>query len=526
MLNILSIAILKLYDIIYIINGGKMATNNIRHFSEQTKKDILKAKEHKLDSLGEFYFNKDEKSVAELIQFAQSLSYDPGVLHTAEEWKELTDNRYGYPMDNIAPYCDDGSITGYALKPNNLNFKKFIFPQTLNYIPGTPICNKNEKSPRKDKILTMLGNKFNINFQFLPTLSNKTEPYKVSHKPFTNKTNLTFFNNGSLNDFVVIAVSCYVAVEKSFNSINKKNIFNEVEQACIIKLATIGLIRSLNLENPEVAFNLDEALKLDFFTTLSMLNGKRHDVVSNITHGTKTLLNNIIDYLKLDNEKIKENLNSIGLVSNNSNVNVLSSDIIFNVNNFEKFSKKHFNIKTNEKDNKKITELKTKTKALKSADKIKKELETFIPHYVKNLLLTNNNKEAFYEKNNKYDINTKALVEYVLKKDSQNKNHNYSYQARSIVSSIAKLFDNLLIPSIITLTKNYVDANYKNLKSDKFEDVFNASVRKFDKIKNLKLANKNLENIYFVRNSFKNLVKNTLEIPKENINQDNTIEFC
>lgn len=475
-----------------------MATlNEIKNWdnlSESTKQDIEKAFAHKLDSIGEFYFNPDEKPISSLIQFAQSLSFEPGTAYSVDEWKKYTDNRYGFAMQNIKPYDVNGGLTSYALCPNQLTAKKLIFPQTLNYVPGTLICNKNQTSTRTDKILNLIRDNFNFKVEVIPTLIKMREPYEVvKAKGLFNKqpsTTIKIYNDGSLNDFTIISIACYALI----NQLVEQSQLTSNVKCSVEKLATLGLIRALDLNNPEISFKLDEALKLDFFTTLGLLNGERHDVALQIKNETKEFLDNVVfAKLGLSKEKALENMKNMGFEFDNENQKSIS-DVVFGANNLKKVF--GFNSEM-------LKASQAVTHAVIGAginiSRLKRRIRNDLPGYIQNSLLSKNQLEEFYDQK---DGN---IIKFVLEKNPRK----YSKFSVSYLSQISDAFAKM-VSEMVNKTTNFAEENVDNLESTNPKTLLKLALNKDSNSK----SEKPLSNKKIIKNEFKEVVKEVVKANK------------
>lgn len=285
-------------------------------FSERTKQDIEAAYNHSCDSVGEFFFNPEEKTVLELIQFAQSLATPEtlGDLRTKSEWEKVSGNWHGNVLGGIEPYSANGEYTSYALAPssNKEFYSKMIVPLRINFSGKERVGLPGQNIDRIGKIWGFFNDLFGIKVSVDTTYGQTT--YKVSRNPLKKNDSLQINLNINSNDFEAFAIACNVAAQKLLKNANLTN----EEQIVAIKLATIGIARSFNLGDAKFAYQIDEALKLDFFTALGLLNGQRKDCVSKISSAVKDSIDSFVKKVfkdeALNQFKLKtiENLKNMG----------------------------------------------------------------------------------------------------------------------------------------------------------------------------------------------------------------------
>ena len=285
-------------------------------FSERTKQDIEAAYNHSYDSVGEFFFNPEEKTVLELIQFAQSLATPEtlGDLRTKSEWEKVSGNWHGNVLEGIQPYSANGEYTSYALAPssNKKFYSEMIVPLRINFSGKERVGLPGQNIDRIGKIWGFFNDLFGIKVSVSETYGQTT--YKISRNPLKKSDSLQINLNINSNDFEAFAIACNVAAQKLLKDANLTN----EERIVAIKLATIGLSRSFDLGDAKFAYQIDEALKLDFFTALGLLNGQRRDCVSKISSAVKDSIDSFVKKVfkdeVLNQFKLKtiENLKNMG----------------------------------------------------------------------------------------------------------------------------------------------------------------------------------------------------------------------
>ena len=283
-------------------------------FSERTKQDIETAYNHGNDSIGEFFYNPDEKTVLELIQFAQSTANPEtlGDLRSKSEWEKISGNWHGNVLDGIQPYSASGKYTSFALAPSpNKNFNsELIIPLRASFTGKERVGLAGQNIDRIGKIWGFFDDLFKIKVSTRKTYGPTS--YRISKNPL--KTSLEINLNNDSNDFEAFAIACSIAAQKILKS---SSLTNE-ERIVATKLATIGIARSFNLGDAKFAYQIDEALKLDFFTALGLLNGQRKDCVSKISSAVKDSIDSFVKKVfkdeALNQFKLKtiENLKNMG----------------------------------------------------------------------------------------------------------------------------------------------------------------------------------------------------------------------
>lgn len=285
-------------------------------FSERTKQDIETAYNHGNDSIGEFFYNPDEKTVLELIQFAQSTANPEtlGDLRSKSEWEKISGNWHGNVLEGIQPYSANGEYTSYALapSPNKKFYSEMIVPLRINFSGKERVGLPGQNIDRIGKIWGFFNDLFGIKVSVSETYGQTN--YKVSRNPLKKSDSLQINLNINSNDFEAFAIACNVAAQKLLKDANLTN----EERIVAIKLATIGLSRSFDLGDAKFAYQIDEALKLDFFTALGLLNGQRRDCVSKISSAVKDSIDSFVKKVfkdeALNQFKLKtiENLKNMG----------------------------------------------------------------------------------------------------------------------------------------------------------------------------------------------------------------------
>ena len=311
-------------------------------FSERTKQDIETAYNHGNDSIGEFFYNPDEKTVLELIQFAQSTANPEtlGYLRTKSEWEKVSGNWHGNVLEGIEPYSANGEYTSYALAPssNKKFYSEMIVPLRINFSGKERVGLPGQNIDRIGKIWGFFNELFGIKVSVDTTYGQTT--YKVSRNPLKKNDSLQINLNINSNDFEAFAIACNVAAQKLLKDANLTN----EERIVAIKLATIGLSRSFDLGEAKFAYQIDEALKLDFFTALGLLNGQRRDCVSKISSAVKEAIDSLFGK-SFDDQALKEfklrtieNLENLGFELNLGKTALpLQSEIVLGLaNNLKK----------------------------------------------------------------------------------------------------------------------------------------------------------------------------------------------
>lgn len=272
-------------------------------FSERTKQDIETAYNHGNDSIGEFFYNPDEKTVLELIQFAQSTANPEtlGDLRSKSEWEKISGNWHGNVLEGIQPYSANGEYTSYALapSPNKKFYSEMIVPLRINFSGKERVGLPGQNIDRIGKIWGFFNDLFGIKVSVSETYGQTN--YKVSRNPLKKSDSLQINLNINSNDFEAFAIACNVAAQKLLKDANLTN----EERIVAIKLATIGLSRSFDLGEAKFAYQIDEALKLDFFTALGLLNGQRRDCVSKISSAAKEAIDSLFGK-SFDDQALKE----------------------------------------------------------------------------------------------------------------------------------------------------------------------------------------------------------------------------
>lgn len=298
--------------------------NDWDNLTQTTKDDINFALSQELDSIGNFVFNKSEKSVNALIQMAQSLTNPKtiGAIQTKQEW--ATTARNGKVMESIKPYSNAG-YSSLAVTLPWWDASKLLIPVKRNYSEQN--CSLPLSASRYKKFVEKIQPTFGLKVVENSSYSSPTTYgiEKVKEAAFKKADAIVLnCNNAVTTDYdrFAMILNCLAkqAVEnevKSFNNpsyiaLNDKD--KENFKIATEKLATLGLARATILDdnNPAPAKALDDALKFDFFHTLTLLDGKRNDIVKSISTLTETVVESICNKLGYTKEAIVGNLKNLG----------------------------------------------------------------------------------------------------------------------------------------------------------------------------------------------------------------------
>lgn len=298
--------------------------NDWDNLTQTTKDDINFALSQELDSIGNFVFNKSEKSVNALIQMAQSLTNPKtiGAIQTKQEW--ATTARNGKVMESIKPYSNAG-YSSLAVTLPMWDASKLLVPVKRNYSEQN--CSLPLSASRYKKFVEKVQPTFGLKVIENSSYSSSTTYgiEKVKESAFKKADAIVLnCNNAVTTDYDRFAMifNCLAkqAVENevksfdnaSFIALNDKD--KESFKIATEKLATLGLARATILDDNSSApaKTFDDALKFDFFHTLTLLDGKRNDVVKSISALTKTVVESICNKLGYTKEAIVANLKNLG----------------------------------------------------------------------------------------------------------------------------------------------------------------------------------------------------------------------
>lgn len=298
--------------------------NDWDNLTQTTKDDINFALNQELDSVGNFVFNKNEKSVNALIQMAQSLTNPKtiGAIQTKQEW--ATTARNGKILESIKPYSNAG-YSSLAVTLPLWDASKILVPVKRNYSEQNCSLPLSASRYQKfvEKIQTTFGLKVVENSNYSSLTSYGIE--KVKEGAFKKVDAIVLNCNRAVTtdyDRFAMIFNCLAkqSVESEIKSFDNASYLalndKDKENFKIVteKLATLGLARATILDDRSTApaKTFDDALKFDFFHTLTLLDGKRNNVVKAISLLTENVVESICNKLGYTKEAIVDNLKNLG----------------------------------------------------------------------------------------------------------------------------------------------------------------------------------------------------------------------
>lgn len=285
--------------------------------SETTKADIELALSKGLDGVGMFVQNPTEKSVSGLVQVGQSLSNPTtiGRIQTSQNWIKTATN--GKINSTIAPYSSEG-YSSLAVSIVQNDGTKIAVPVKRNLTEQN--CSFPKSSSRYAKIVEKIEKTFGV--KVVENYANSSS-YQLKNGFFKKEISLNC-NNVVISDFDRFAMifNCIakLVVEeklKSFDNASYLSLNNSDKQSfksSVEKLVTLGLARATILEDTpsNASMKLDDALKFEFFQTLSFLAGKRNDVAKSISNLSEVAISEICEKLEYNKDSISSNLITLG----------------------------------------------------------------------------------------------------------------------------------------------------------------------------------------------------------------------
>lgn len=309
--------------------------------SEITKEDVELALSKGLDSIGIFVQNPTEKSVSGLVQVGQSVSNPTtiGRIQTSQNWIKTATN--GKVNATIMPYSSDG-YSSLAVNLVQNDETKIDVPLKRNLTEQN--CSFPKSSSRYAKIVEKIEKTFGV--KIVETFANSSS-YQLKSGLLKKEISLNC-NNVVISDFdrfamIFNCIAKLVVDEKlksfddasylSLNSNDKQNFKSSAE-----KLVTLGLSRATILEDTpsSASLKLDDALKFEFFQTLSLLAGKRNDVAKSISNLSEIAISEICEKLGYNKDSIASNLITLGFSYQESPKTVFEA--IFNAANLQELA--------------------------------------------------------------------------------------------------------------------------------------------------------------------------------------------
>lgn len=317
---------------------------NWKSLSEATQNVLTLSQKSGLDSVGLFMakqFNPNE-----LLSIFQTLA-DPklaGPVLSTTNWDSKNLYRVKKIADNVAPYDNSGRYNCYPLISTSASYDRIQFPLVTNYLDSN-IYNGATKCPKYEKLLKIFTEKLKKPVVFLPLSTNGQ--FVREKKTYEIFSKLNYGSNFELNEFDKIVLLASITADEltndyianhskafkketaSFNK-NEQNYINTITK----DLLTLAIVRTIDLGNPNIAYKIDEALKLQISNDLALMAGAGSEITKYIAHLTENAVVDITEKLDFSLERIKKNMLDMGFKYPREPKNVLET--IFNVGNLEK----------------------------------------------------------------------------------------------------------------------------------------------------------------------------------------------
>lgn len=325
-----------------------------KNYSIQSQENLKIAKSKGLDAVGLILTGKFNPN--ESIALLQTLA-DPKFSGELFEKEEAPYNfRINGEIASIEP-LKNGKFSSHAIKSTNSTFPSIQMPLVTNYTqPATSasITFNAEQCSRFAKIVDIFEKSLNTKFKF-EFVSNNGMYYKenttgVFKKVITsysifekNKVNSTYSLNENdkivmianitaiklLEDYKNVHASAYEDMKVGFSDERIK-----IMEKIVSDIITLAIMRSIDLQNPELSYKVDEALKLQIANDLAILSSNGNEITKFIAPVSKDVIKNMAKTLNLNVERIAKNMEEMGFKYKKYPTNIL--DALFNASNLEK----------------------------------------------------------------------------------------------------------------------------------------------------------------------------------------------
>lgn len=339
-----------IYVIILKNLGGIMIKNleelkNWSKYSNSTKQNLQIAQTKNLDAIG-FLMTK-EYNPNEVISFLQTLA-DPsliGEIYAKDFWQLRSNQRIRGIVSQIEPLMDD-KYTAHAAISLPTSFSGIQFPLVTNYSSNSIYVGNETVCPRFEKLIKLFSEKIgaNLNFKFVSTNDKYFAKTKHGFDIF-NKLSINSTYSLNENDKIVVVASLvannmleeyksndkkyYAQLYKGFSKseISKiENVINDV--------LTLSIMRATDIGKPDVAYKIDEALKLQIANDIALIATYGNNTTKIIAEITEKVAKNIATKLDFTTDRIADNMKNMGFKYSNEPKNVLEA--LYNCSNLEK----------------------------------------------------------------------------------------------------------------------------------------------------------------------------------------------
>ena len=286
-----------------IVKLEEMPTWN--EYTGATQNNFVAAQKQGLDALGLFMsgaYNPNES-----ISMFQTLA-DPayiGEINTKAGWSTKYNNRVRGLASDVQPITKDGKYSAHALitVPSTLN--NINYPLVTNYSSTNLYAGQETRCPRFDKLVKHVQDKLGVNIAF-KSLSSSGEYLTQTKKGYEIANKLTYGASFSLNEFDKLVLVSNIVAKSIINDHIAKNAkeykkerakYSKAENAILDALTTniltLSVLRATDLGNPEIAYRIDEALKLKIANDLALMSSSGIDVTKKVVDMVKICGNEI-----------------------------------------------------------------------------------------------------------------------------------------------------------------------------------------------------------------------------------------
>ena len=332
---------------------------NWSNFSDGTKEALLLAETTGYDAAGLFMTKKFNCN--EMIGILQALA-DPnlaGELLPVDAWK----NRHLIRVRGVASDVDfysENKYNSYALIALPSDSSIIQVPLVNNYT-NSNIYKGEVKCPRFEKLVKIFNSKLKKPVEF-KSLSTNKKYYCETKTSYEIYNKLDFLSTFKLNEFDKVVLMANLTARELLNEFvaNNPNALNkeksklnnaEIELAKELTndLLTLAIVRSIDLGDPEIAFRIDEALKLQLSNDLGLASSSGSEIVKYVASLTQSCTEHLTNKLDFSVERIQKNMENMGFKYKKHPTNVIEA--IFGAGNLERTYGVQFKVETPALDN-------------------------------------------------------------------------------------------------------------------------------------------------------------------------------
>lgn len=324
------------------------------NYSNQSKENLKIAKSKGLDAIGLILTGKFNPN--ESISLLQTLADPMFSVECFEKENAPYNFRINGEIASIEP-LKNGKFSSYAIKSTNSTYPSIQMPLVTTYIqPATSssITFNAEQCSRFGKIVDIFEKSLNTQFTFDEQSSDNLYYKEKTSGIFKKSVNgYVIYNRNNLNPsytlnendkIVMIANIASIKLLEDYKNVNasayanmKTGFSNErikIMEKIVSDIITLAIMRSIDLQNPELSYKVDEALKLQISNDLAILSSNGNEITKFIAPVSKDVIKNMSKILNLNVERIAKNMEEMGFKYKKYPTNIL--DALFNASNLEK----------------------------------------------------------------------------------------------------------------------------------------------------------------------------------------------